>query len=133
MTVLGGAVLALSIWGAYLYARKKLVNSKLYLRLMIIAISFPFIGNSAGWIMTEIGRQPWVVFGYMKTEDAVSAGVTAGEVLFSLITFSALYLILFAVMITLFVREIKKGPEHDIEKSDPIADPFTKEGQHAFS
>jgi len=133
MTVLGGAVLALSIWGAYLYARKKLVNSKWYLRIMIVAISFPFIGNSAGWIMTEIGRQPWVVFGYMKTEDAVSAGVTAGEVLFSLITFSAMYLILFAVMITLFVREIKKGPEHDIEETEPIADPFTKEGQHAFS
>ncbi|PAF21576.1 cytochrome ubiquinol oxidase subunit I [Terribacillus saccharophilus] len=133
MTVLGGAILALSVWGAYLYARKKLVNSKWYLRLMIVAISFPFIGNSAGWVMTEIGRQPWVVFGYMKTEDAVSAGVTAGEVLFSLITFSALYLILFAVMITLFVREIKKGPDHDIEETEPIADPFTKEGQHAFS
>ncbi|MFP7494918.1 cytochrome ubiquinol oxidase subunit I [Terribacillus saccharophilus] len=133
MAGLGGAIAVLTIWGAYLYARKKLINSKWYLRLMVIAISFPFIGSSTGWIMTEIGRQPWVVFGYMKTEDAVSAGVTAGEVLFSLITFSALYVILFVVMITLIVREIKKGPHHDIEETDPIADPFTKEGQHAFS
>ncbi|QXE02592.1 cytochrome ubiquinol oxidase subunit I [Terribacillus sp. DMT04] len=133
MSALGGAIAVLTIWGAYLYARKKLINSKWYLRMMIVAISFPFIGSSAGWIMTEIGRQPWVVFGYMQTEDAVSAGVSAGQVLFSLISFSALYLILFAVMITLFVREIKKGPDHDMEQSDSIEDPFTKEGQHAFS
>ena len=58
--------------------------------------------------MTEIGRQPWVVFGYMKTEDAVSPGVTAGELLFSIISFSFFYLILAVIMVFLFVKEIKK-------------------------
>ena len=47
-----------------------------YLKLMVYAISLPFIGNTVGWIMTEMGRQPWVVFGVMKTEDAVSPNVT---------------------------------------------------------
>ncbi|MGG0382537.1 cytochrome ubiquinol oxidase subunit I [Priestia filamentosa] len=133
MAVLGGAIVGLAILGAYLYARKKLVQSKWYLRLMVIAISFPFIGNSAGWIMTEIGRQPWVVFGYMQTEDAVSANVTAGQVLFSLIAFSTFYIVLFAVMVTLFVREIKKGPHHEEEMIEENHDPFMKEGQHAIS
>ncbi|ALC80291.1 MULTISPECIES: cytochrome ubiquinol oxidase subunit I [Bacillus] len=133
MAGLGGVLAFLSICGAYLMVRKKLETSKWFLRIMIAAISFPFIGNSAGWIMTEIGRQPWVVFGYMQTEDAVSANVTAGQVLFSLITFSAFYLILLGVMVTLFVREIKKGPYHEAEEKEENKDPFTKEGQHAFS
>jgi cytochrome d ubiquinol oxidase subunit I len=59
--------------------------------------------------------------------------VTAGQVLFSLITFSAFYLILFAVMVTLFVREIKKGPYHHEEEKEESKDPFAKEGRHAFS
>ena len=61
---------------------------------MVYAISLPFIGNTVGWIMTEMGRQPWVVFGVMKTEDAVSPNVTFGEVLFSLISFTSMYLIM---------------------------------------
>ncbi len=59
---------------------------------MVYAISLPFIGNTVGWIMTEMGRQPWVVFGVMKTEDAVSPNVTFGEVLFS---FSFVHIIIF--------------------------------------
>jgi cytochrome d ubiquinol oxidase subunit I len=69
----------------------------------------------------------------MQTEDAVSANVTAGQVLFSLIAFSTFYIILFAVMVTLFVREIKKGPHHEEEMIEENHDPFMKEGQHAIS
>ena len=78
------------------------------MKLMVFAIALPFIANSVGWLMTEMGRQPWVVFGVMKTEDAVSPNVTAGEVLFSLISFSTLYAILAGVCVYLFVRTIKK-------------------------
>ncbi|MED1203668.1 cytochrome ubiquinol oxidase subunit I [Heyndrickxia acidicola] len=133
MAVLGGGLAFLAVWGTYLLVRKKLQQSKWFLRIMVAAITFPFIGSSTGWIMTEIGRQPWVVFGYMKTQAAVSPNVTAGELLFSIIAFSVSYLILFAVMVTLFVREIKKGPVHEEDHTSVIHDPFTKEGYHAIS
>src|SRR5699024_6927724 len=75
--------------------------------------------NSTGWIMTEMGRQPFVVFGLMKTEDAVSPSVTAGEMLFSLIAFNLLYAILGAIAIYLVVRHIKKT---DFDEKEPLED-----------
>ena len=77
-----------------LIKKDRLAEKTWYLKLMVYAISLPFIGNTVGWIMTEMGRQPWVVFGVMKTEDAVSPNVTFGEVLFSLISFTSMYLIM---------------------------------------
>ena len=75
---------------------------------MIALIAFPFIANSAGWIMTEIGRQPWTVMGQMTTAQSVSPNVTTGSLLFSIIGFGVMYLILGALLVFLFVREIKK-------------------------
>src|SRR5699024_7205925 len=88
-------------------------ENTLYLKIMVWAIFLPFIANSTGWIMTEMGRQPFVVFGLMKTEDAVSPSVTAGEMLFSLIAFNLLYAILGAIAIYLIVRHIKKTYFYD--------------------
>lgn len=108
-------------------ARKdKLETSNNYLKLMLWGMSLPFIGNTAGWIMAEIGRQPWVVFGVMKTEDAVSPTVTANEVLFSFISFTLLYAVLAGVTIYLFVRHIKKNGEEN-KQATITTDPFDKE------
>src|SRR5699024_1807477 len=85
MAATGGVLLLLSALGLFLSFRRKLMGSKKYLMLMVPVIFLPFIGNSFGWIMSEIGRQPWVVNGLMKTSDAVSANVSAGSVCFSLI------------------------------------------------
>jgi cytochrome d ubiquinol oxidase subunit I len=71
--------------------RESFEKAPRFLALLLPAIAAPYIGNSAGWIFTEMGRQPWIVFGLQKTADAVSPNVTAGEVLFSLIVFTALY------------------------------------------
>src|SRR5699024_12670708 len=92
---------------------------------MVFAIILPFIGNTTGWLMTEMGRQPWVVFGLMETEDAVSPGVTFNEVLFSFISFTTLYAILAGVSIYLFIRHIKQESHDD---DTPVTeDPFSKE------
>lgn len=100
---------------------------------MVYAISLPFIGNTVGWIMTEMGRQPWVVFGVMKTEDAVSPNVTFGEVLFSLVSFTSLYLIIGGITVYLFVRIIK-GHENKKAKQDSQShDPFDKEDEYVIS
>lgn len=69
MIAAGGLMILLSLYGTFLAMRKKLeIAGKWFMRLMVIAISLPFIANTSGWIMTEVGRQPWTVFGYMTTE-----------------------------------------------------------------
>src|SRR5690625_5239444 len=127
MVASGMLVILLGIYGWYASRKNILEQKPLFLKLMLFGISLPFIGNTFGWIMTEIGRQPWVVFGVMQTEDAVSPSVTFNEVLFSLISFTALYALLAGVSVYLFVRHIKKGVLVE-EVEDVTDDPFDEEG-----
>lgn len=132
MAATGGILLLLGAVGLYLLWRQKITNSRLFLKILIPAIFLPYIGNSFGWIMSEIGRQPWVVNGLMLTADAVSPTVSAGEILFSLISFSLIYSALAVVMIYLFVRYIKKGIVEKVEEDVSASDPFEVGGlQHA--
>lgn len=128
----GSLMLLLGLIGCYFVYRDKLSFHSKYLKWMPFAIFLPFIGNTAGWIMTEMGRQPWVVFGLMKTEDAVSPSVTFNEVLFSLISFNTLYALLGGITIYLFVKHIKKE-DYDEESKDLTNDPFDKEGTTVVS
>jgi cytochrome d ubiquinol oxidase subunit I len=84
--------------------------SKWYWRIGLLTMGFPLIGTSWGWIFTETGRQPWVVYGLLKTSDAVSPSVSTGEVITSLAVFAALYGILAVVEIRLMVKYVKAGP-----------------------
>ncbi|GIP58760.1 cytochrome ubiquinol oxidase subunit I [Paenibacillus sp. FSL W8-0186] len=135
MVAAGSLMIVLGMYGTYLAWRKKLDRpNKWYYRMMLWAISLPLIANTSGWIMTEIGRQPWTVFGYMRTEDSISPSVTSGQILFSLIAFTAIYAVLAAVMVYLFVKVIKKGPYAENANDDEqSADPYGKEGYHAIS
>jgi len=121
----GGVLVLLSMLGLFFTWRKKIASSTRYLKWLIPAIFLPYIGNSFGWIMSEIGRQPWVVNGLMQTADGISPNVTAGQILFSLISFSIIYTALAAVMVYLFIRVIKQGanekPKEDISASDPFS------------
>lgn len=134
MVAAGSIMILLGLYGAWLMLRKKVEKAgKWFLRLMLFGISLPFIANTSGWIMTEIGRQPWTVFGLITTENSVSPNVSAGSILFSLIMFTAIYAVLAAVMAYLFIKVIKKGP-YAAEKDDHHAsDPFNKEGYNAVS
>ncbi|UQZ34155.1 cytochrome ubiquinol oxidase subunit I [Paenibacillus sp. PK3_47] len=134
MVLAGTLMIVLGLYAMYLMWRKKMERPNTwFLRFMLWGLLLPPIANTSGWIMTEIGRQPWTVFGLMTTEDSVSPNVSAGSILFSVITFNAIYAILGAVLIGLFIKVIKKGPyamDHDHGESH---DPYTKEGSHAFS
>lgn len=133
MVAAGSLMIVLGLYGVWLMARKKLDQKNTwFMRFMLYAISLPFIANTAGWIMTEIGRQPWTVFGLMTTEDSISPSVSGGSVLFSLIAFSAIYTVLAIVMVYLFVRVIKKGPNEDVTVR-VSHDPFDKEERHALT
>jgi cytochrome d ubiquinol oxidase subunit I len=125
----GMAMILLSMIGMYLWKKGRLDTSGLFLKLLVPAISFPFLANTFGWVMTEVGRQPWTVFGLMTTADSVSPNVSAGSILFSIIMYMVIFTILAIVMVYLMVREIKRGPvEHKDVISTEITDPFTKAG-----
>ncbi|MFH8793906.1 cytochrome ubiquinol oxidase subunit I [Streptomyces sp. NPDC017941] len=79
-------------------------------RLSQWTLIFPLIGTAWGWIFTETGRQPWVVYGVLRTEDAVSPGVSQGEVLTSLIVFTLIYAILAVIEVRLLLKYVRQGP-----------------------
>lgn len=135
MVAAGSLMVVFGLYAMYLMWRKKMERPNTwFLRFMFWGLLLPPIANTAGWIMTEIGRQPWTVFGLMTTEDSVSPNVTAGSVLFSVITFNAIYAILGVVMVGLFIKVIKKGPYHMDHDHGDAHDPYSKEGTtHAFS
>ena len=118
--------MGLAALGLLFLKKNILMNQSLYLKAMVGAIALPFMANTAGWIMTEIGRQPWTVFGLYTTAQSVSPNVTAGELLTSIIVFLGAYTILAFVLITLIVKEIKKGPYHTND-TKPDVDLFDKE------
>ncbi|WP_326689294.1 MULTISPECIES: cytochrome ubiquinol oxidase subunit I [unclassified Streptomyces] len=96
-----------------------------YWRLSALTLLFPLIANSWGWIFTETGRQPWVVYGVLPTASAVSPSVSQGEVLTSLIVFTTLYAILAVVEVKLLVKYVKAGPP---ELTEADLNPPTKIG-----
>lgn len=111
MVILGAIFILLSLIGV-IYARKDTLQDKQwFLRLMLYAIPLPYIAAQLGWIVAEVGRQPWIVYGLMKTSDAVSQSVTAGQVWMSLIGFFIFYGILAIVDFSLLAKFSKKGPE----------------------
>jgi cytochrome d ubiquinol oxidase subunit I len=94
MAYLGGLMLLLALWGAWLLWRKKLEQAKWFQRAAIGGIALPFLACFGGWLLTETGRQPWIVWGLQKTADAVSPTSTTAKVAFSLAVFVALYTVL---------------------------------------
>ncbi|MFC9731098.1 cytochrome ubiquinol oxidase subunit I [Streptomyces roseolus] len=108
--------------------RNKALSPKIGKWYWIVALwtmLFPLIANSWGWIFTEMGRQPWVVYGVMKTSAAVSPGTSQGEVLTSMIVFTTLYAILAVIEVKLLVKYVKAGPP---ELTEDDLNPPTKIG-----
>jgi cytochrome d ubiquinol oxidase subunit I len=107
----GFLMLALAAYALFRVMRGHVPNKFRYLAIFPFTIALPYLANSTGWILTEMGRQPWVVYGFLKTQDAASPNVSAGMVLTSLIAFGLTYGILMAVDVFLLVKFAKKGPQ----------------------
>ncbi len=99
----------LAIVGLYLMANKKVENYPLFLRILIGAIILPYVANTFGWLLTELGRQPWIVFGLQQTAQAVSPVVSAPAVLLSLVLFLVVYGVLMGADIYLLVKAATAG------------------------
>lgn len=109
MVGLGGILLLLSALAVFFLRKDKLANQKWLLRLLLFSIPLPYLCNSFGWILTEMGRQPWIVYRLLKLEDAVSKMVNPGYVLASLIGFAVIYGALAVVAVFLIVKTIKNS------------------------
>ena len=110
MAYLGTLMVLLALWGGWLLRRKKLEGAKWFQRAALAGIAFPFLANFAGWILTEAGRQPWVAYGLLKTEDAVSGSVSAWTVGLSLGVFVSLYTVLGLLDLYLMRRYARLDP-----------------------
>ncbi len=112
-------MLAFAAWGWWLQHRGKLRESRWFLRLAVPAAALPFLASATGWVFTEMGRQPWVVLGLLKTEVANSPSVGAAEVWITLVGFTALYGVLAAIAGAVFVKAVRKGPVEAGKAEEP--------------
>jgi cytochrome d ubiquinol oxidase subunit I len=116
----GTLMILLALVGLYLALKNQMDQAPWYLRWLPYALFLPYIANTAGWLMTELGRQPWIVFGLMKTETAVSTTVPAGMVLASLALYTLLYGVLMAADVYLLVKFAQADPTKS-ESFVPVA------------
>jgi cytochrome bd ubiquinol oxidase subunit I len=108
MAYTAGLLLLVGLWGLWLLRRHKLAGSPLFLRIATWAAALPFLMNTAGWLLTESGRQPWAVQGILLTRNAVSPSVSTAAIAFSLAVFVALYGVLGVVDLMLMLRYARR-------------------------
>jgi cytochrome bd-type quinol oxidase subunit 1 len=124
MAYLGTAVMLLALWGGWLLNRGKLASSRLFLLISVWAVVTPFLMNTAGWLLTESGRQPWIVQGLQKTVNANSPSVSSTEIWISLSVFVLSYIVLGAADLLLMLRYSRHGLAHaDAEAAEPSGPP----------
>jgi len=111
MLAIGIGLIVLNMIGLFAWWRGWLFESKWLLRLFVIAVLGPQVANQLGWFTAEVGRQPWIVYGLLRTSDGLSKVVTANQIAASLILFAIIYALLFAVFIYVLHQKIVHGPE----------------------
>jgi cytochrome d ubiquinol oxidase subunit I len=126
MITIGLTMIGLSMLGLFLWMKGTLFSKRWLLTLFVFATFLPQIANQVGWFAAEMGRQPWVVYGLLKTSDAFSKSVTANQVLFSLILFTLIYVLLFVLFLYLLNKKIQTGPYDEQDSNErPIQHDIT--------
>jgi cytochrome d ubiquinol oxidase subunit I len=111
MAGLGTIFIGIMTLAVFFLLRRKLAEQRWLLWILMLAMPFPVIANTAGWMTAELGRQPWIIYGIMRTTDGVSPGVSSGNVSFSLLGFLGLYSLLALLFVAMCGRIIGQGPE----------------------
>jgi len=120
--MVGCAVLMLGIvlLGGWLRRRGRLYDAPIFLRLVQFAAPLGFVAVIAGWCVTEVGRQPWTVYGLLRTADSVSPSLTSLDVAISLAGYMLVYLLVYPWGLFLMLRIVRRGPEHSDERTSRI-------------
>jgi cytochrome bd ubiquinol oxidase subunit I len=121
MVTAGMLMILLALVGLFFSLKGRIADTdrrlnRWWLRVLPWAIALPFVANTTGWMLTEMGRQPWVVFGLMRTQDGVSGSVPGGYVVSSLVGFTVVYGILLVVTVGLILAAIRKGPPDAVDE-----------------
>ncbi|MAZ49486.1 MAG: cytochrome ubiquinol oxidase subunit I [Halobacteriovoraceae bacterium] len=124
MVGLGMIMIGLSLLGSYFYFKGRLFQTQWLLKIFVIASIAPQLANQFGWFAAEMGRQPWVVYGLLKTSNAFSESVTSHQILFSIILFFIVYAFLFVLFIYMMNKKIQHGPD---DESNIESRPMTQE------
>lgn len=128
MVGLGTVFIAIMALACLMLWRRMLFTSRWMLWILFLAMPFPFIANTAGWFTTELGRQPWIVFGLLHTASGSSTTISPGNVLFTLLGFAGMYLLLGLVYVFLIVFEALSGPSSHESKppqeAEALSDQF---------
>ena len=110
MISIGMFLIALTFYASFLWWKGKLFDSKWLLRIFAFSVLLPQIANQTGWFAAEMGRQPWIVYGHLRTSEGFSQEVSANQILFSLILFFVVYSLLFLLFMYSLNKKIKHGP-----------------------
>lgn len=113
MIAIGMFLIALTLYSVFLWWRGRLFEKRWLLWVYVWAVLLPQIANQVGWYTAEVGRQPWVVYKLLRTSDALSEAVTAEQVISSLVLFTLVYMLLFALFVYLLNKKITHGPYDD--------------------
>ncbi|MCO5969295.1 cytochrome ubiquinol oxidase subunit I [Actinoallomurus soli] len=119
MAGIGFLTAFLALLGLWLMRRGRLPRNRWVWRAGVLSLVLPFVGNSAGWIFTEMGRQPWSVYGVLKTSASVSPGVSATSMLISVLALTTLYAVLIVIETGLMLRYVKAGPPSEEDVAPP--------------
>jgi len=120
MIATGISMIALTLLACWYWKKGTLFNKKWLMYVFVWSVLLPQIANECGWFTAEMGRQPWVVYGLLKTSDALSKTVTANQVVFSLILFAVVYAFLLLLFLFLLNRKIQHGPETAEDEDDEV-------------
>jgi cytochrome bd ubiquinol oxidase subunit I len=123
MVAIGFSLIGISLLGIFFWWRGTLFNQRWMLWIFVFSVLLPQIANQIGWITAEVGRQPWIVYGLLRTSEGLSKAVEAGQVWFSLILFTFIYSGLFILFIYLLNEKIQHGPEDVDSISSEIGHP----------
>lgn len=118
MIAIGMLLIGLTLYGSFLWWRGKLFETKWLLWIFSFSVILPQIANQVGWFAAEMGRQPWVVYGHLRTNEAFSQEVSSHQIVFSLIMFTVVYALLLVLFIYMVNKKIKHGPYDEL--SEPV-------------
>jgi cytochrome d ubiquinol oxidase subunit I len=111
---LGTIFIVVLLLGVILWGRHALFTSRWYHWILFLLLPFPYIANEAGWVVTEVGRQPWLVYGLLATVNGGSPTVVAGETIFTLLGFAGMYALIGLLFLYLILRLVAEGPEESV-------------------
>lgn len=128
MVGLGSIFIVEMLVGIFLLGQRKLYSSRWFLWILMLTVPFPYIANEAGWVVSEVGRQPWLVYGLLMTQAGTSTNVAAGETVFTTLGFAGIYAMLGILFLFLVARLIGQGPASGAPATVGAAAPEVREG-----